>query len=120
MRTCRWCAIAVPDTTEHSRNWQCPRCRRWDAVACLVCGTTDGFPRNSTLLGTNVLVKMPHLRNVQDQQREIELCSRKITVYCDVHYHEAFFVDEISDTRSCAVCRTSWDRREAAQHPKVT
>lgn len=121
MKICRWCHQPIARTVNDARNWHCPPCDRWDATCCLVCGTTVGFPRDPTSLPPEQAATSPTLSGLASEVRgrEQEHVARKITVYCDLHYHDMYFTDRRGDTRTCTLCGTSWDRRDSAQH-KVT
>lgn len=122
--TCRYCRTAVPHTTETSRNWLCPACGRLDARECLTCGTTAGFPRKTAtarVLRKQIETLAPSARTAsgavhQPRAKSIEARS---SVYCERHYHEAFFVVPVPGERRqsmCRVCDTTWDRLGPAVH----
>ena len=121
MKTCRWCHQPIARTVNDAQNWHCPPCDRWDATGCLVCGTTVGFPRDPTPLASEQAATSPTLNGLaaEARKREQEHVARIITVYCDLHYHDMYFTDRRGDMRTCALCGTSWDRRDPAHH-KVT
>lgn len=100
MKTCRWCETPIPGTDDLSGQWQCPKCLRFDADRCLVCGKTEGFPLHTPWLAGE------GKRGVIVRQY----------VYCEWCLHNAYFVRQAGPVSRCSLCETEWDRLKSAVH----
>ena len=108
MKTCPWCDKPIPNTPADATSWYCPTCKRFDALACLACGMTDGFPHKDPWVSQSDLAKSP--------QNGTGPFDRRQYVYCEWDFHGAYFVAQNGPTSSCRLCGTEWDRLKSAAH----
>ena len=108
MKLCPWCKTPVPDTPETAPNWYCRTCQRFDAVCCLACGMTEGFPRKEPWVAQEDLAKSPLNGTGPFDRRQY--------VYCEWDFHGAYFVVKQGPMATCRLCGTSWDRLKSAVH----
>lgn len=117
-RDCRWCGFKGTPIDERGTS-QCPSCKRWDAVECFSCRTTDGFPVPEDRVTVEVAMSSPILRNdlLTERSAQAHRITWKGYVYCARCYHNAYFVvSPTPETKACLLCSTEWDRLTAAVH----
>ena len=109
-RVCRWCQRELVGTSEVSRNWYCPSCKRFDASECFKCRTQEGFPLAEPWL-------TPEAARTSPLPLDAFL---KQWVYCRLCLHNAYFVVPAGDLMSrCRLCGTEWERVGPAVHTEV-
>lgn len=107
--TCRFCQRELGGTKEeHSRNWYCKGCGHFDARECFKCRTREGFP-----IQTPWVTEADAARAVHDDPKTVVL---KSFVYCERHFHEAYFVERTGQASTCRLCAISWDASGPAVH----
>lgn len=108
---CRFCQSELSRVQiETSRNWYCRHCAHWDARECLKCRTPEGFPLKQPWISE------PEAKLAVSEEPATVLL--KSYVYCELDFHNAFFVerDHATRTSKCRLCETTWDSRGPAQH----
>ena len=112
--TCPYCKSEKIGGNE--RCFVCQSCRGHWAERCFKCGTRDGFPRYEPRISEAEADRSPIVVSATDVQRERRGIVSKSRIYCELCFHNHYFIKPGDPNHRCLLCGTEWNRLGPAKH----